>query len=119
MTRKPKKARETQRGAGPAEARLSQRLAAAQEALERIGKGEAPSAEELAAAPLLEFWCVVTDGPFLLLQGVVTGHPLLADGALVGTSPLLWISEDRTAARTVSRFYRLGVPLEAVLARRH
>jgi hypothetical protein len=38
---------------------------------------------------------------------------------MIATSPLLWISHDRHAARTVSRFYRLGPSLEQVLLRRH
>jgi len=87
------------------------RLRAARDALARIERGESPTAEELAAAPLLEFWCVVVDPPFPVLRGVVTDHPHLADGATVGTSPLLWLADDRSAARTLSRYYRLGVPL--------
>ena len=93
------------------EQRLPQRLLVAREALQRIKRGESPTAEELAAAPRLDFWCVVVDAPFPILQGVVTGHPRLADGAMIGTSPLLWLAEDKSAARTVSRYYRLGVPL--------
>jgi hypothetical protein len=93
------------------------RLRAARDALARIEKGESPTPEELAAAPLLEFWCVVVDPPFPVLQGVVTGHPHLADGATVGTSPLLWLADDRSAARTLSRYYRLGVPLLEAMPR--
>lgn len=108
MTRKHKNARKTQDEPSPLAAR---RLAAAKEALDRIRRGEAPSAEELAAAPLLQFWCIVLDDAFPLFQGVVTGHPQIPDGHLIGTSPIIWLAEDRTAARTVSRWYRLGVPL--------
>lgn len=85
----------------------------ARAALARIRRGEAPTAEELAAAPRLDFWSVVAVGPSFALVGVVTGHPDLRQGAKVLTSDLLWLSEDRTAARTVSRFYRLGVPMDA------
>jgi hypothetical protein len=88
------------------------RLQAARAALERIARRESPTAEELAAAPRLDFWCVVIEPPFPVLQGIVTGHPRLADGAMIGTSPLLWLAEDRSAARTLSRYYRLGVPLD-------
>ena len=93
------------------------RLQAARDALARIERGVSPTAEELAAAPLLNFWCVVIDPPFPVLQGVVIDHPRLADGSMVGTSPLLWLAEDRSAARTVSRFYRLGVPLTEAMPR--
>lgn len=93
------------------------RLQAARAALERISRGESPTAEELASAPLLDFWCVVVEPPFPVLQGVVTGHPRLADGAMIGTSPLLWLAEDQSAARTLSRFYRLGVPLDNAMPR--
>jgi hypothetical protein len=111
MTGKRKDAIATPGEERPGDEHLSRRLAAAKDALERIRRGEAPSAEELAAAPLLRFWCVVLDEPLPVLQGVVTGHPRLPDGHLVATSPILWLAPDRTAARTVSRWYRLGVPL--------
>lgn len=119
MTRQNKKARETPSPASPAEALIRRRLAAAQEALERIRKGEAPTPEDLAGAPLLEGWCIVVDTPFPVLQGVVTGHPRLPDGHMIATSPLLWLAPDATAARTVSRWYRLGVPLIEAAATRH
>lgn len=90
----------------------NERLQDAREALCRIHRGEAPTPDELAAAPRLDFWCVVMAGPLPALAGVVTGHPSLRQGAKIVTSNLLWISDDCRAARTVSRFYRLGVPLE-------
>lgn len=120
MSRK-KKCRSPQPGASHegAPEHPRQRLAGARDALARIRRGEAPTADELAAAPRLDFWWVVDEGPVLVLQGVVTGHPHLADGALIGTSPLLWLAADRAAARTLSRFYRLGPPLEEIASRRH
>src|SRR3546814_2481263 len=104
MTRKRKKELETQGEASPEENRLRRRLEAAKEALERIRKGEAPTADELATAPLLQFWCIVVEGRFPVLQGVVTGHPLLPDGHLIGTSPLLWVGPGETAARNHNRW---------------
>ena len=90
----------------------TERLREAREALVRIERGEAPTPEELAAAPRLDFWCVVMAGHLPALAGVVTGHPNLRKGAKIVTSNVLWISDDCRAARTVSRFYRLGVPLD-------
>lgn len=54
-----------------------------------------------------------------MLQGVVSGHPHIKDGALVATSPLVVLAHDKTWARTLSRFYRLGVSLGEAMARRH
>jgi hypothetical protein len=98
---------------------LLQRLKLARTALERIERGEAPTPAELAAAPQLEGWYRTEHGGCLALGGFVSGHPTLADGAHIATSPLLWMSDDERAARTLSRFYRLGMPLEAALATRH
>lgn len=97
---------------------LLQRLQNAKEAIARLDRGEAPSAAELASAPQLDFWYLTEHGLVLCLGGVVTGHPNLADGAHVCTSALLWVADDKKAARTLSRFYRLGAPLEDVLATR-
>lgn len=83
-------------------------LREAEAAMQRIREGISPTVEELAEAPHLEFWSVVTDGETFALQGVVTGHPNLQDGLIITTSQLLWVAEDRKSARTVSRFYRLG-----------
>lgn len=114
MTRKPTKRKETHRSRSPADQAMLRRLKDAREALKRIERGEAPTAEELALAPRLDFWCVVAEEPYFVLQGVVTGHPHLKDGATIGTSPLLWLADDGTAARTVSRFYRLGQRLDEI-----
>lgn len=98
---------------------LLQRLEDAKEALARLERGETPSAAELASAPQIDFWYLTEHGLVLALGGVVTGHPNLADGAHVCTSALLWIADDKKTARTLSRFYRLGVPLEDALATKH
>lgn len=92
--------------------RLSQEtLVAGLRAARRLHKGELPTNADLAAAPLLEGWALEEVAPGLFrLVGVVTGHPLLADG-WCSTSVLLFIAADRTWARTVSRLYRLGMPL--------
>ncbi|MFW5833390.1 MAG: DUF6634 family protein [Pseudomonadota bacterium] len=96
------------------EARLMKR---ARDALARLRRGDLPTEAELAGAPTLTAWFVVERNGYASLAGVVTGHPRLFDDAFVRTSPLLWIAEDRSAARTASRFYRLDEPRQD-LARR-
>jgi hypothetical protein len=84
--------------------------------LRRLEQGEGPTADELAGAPVLRGWIVELGPDAASLAGIVEGHPRLADGAWIVTSPLVWIADDRTAARTVSRWYRLGSPLAGILA---
>lgn len=74
---------------------------------------ERPTAEELAAAPLLEVWSLedVDDEDNLpAVLGYVYGHdfapngsPLIADEAFAMDQDLAWV-------RTLSRLYRLGTP---------
>jgi len=84
--------------------------------LVRIYRGESPTAEEIAGAPQLDFWTIGAENGCLVLHGVVTGHPLLEEGDYIRTSALMWLSDDRKIARTVSRFYKLGVRFDEVLA---
>ena len=95
---------------------LQARLTEASAALIRIRRGESPTAEELSAAPLLEFWAFTAADGILALTGVVTDHPTLPRGARIITSPLLWVAPDLRSARTLSRFYRLGVRLDDELS---
>jgi len=97
---------------------LRQRAAALRIAIERIRLGQTPTDEELSTAPLLECWHVTEHHGFVALGGYVTRHPSLPDGAYILTSRLLWVSDDRHAARTASRFYRLGSSLEEALAQK-
>lgn len=91
---------------------LDRRLQRCRAVIARLAAGEGPTADEIAAAPLLETWCPQTgEGGRPVLFGEVTGHPRLMDGAMITTSPLLWLDEDRRLARTVSRWYRLGTAL--------
>ncbi len=89
----------------------AKRLREAAETLTRLKKGEYPSAAVLAAAPKLELWYLTERHGVAALGGVVTGHPTLPEGAHIRTSCLLWLADDQRAARTISRFYRLGAPL--------
>jgi hypothetical protein len=106
MTRKHK--RDASGGATTPDETLLRQLEVAGEVLELIEAGKAPTLADLAAAPRLDWWCIAEDSIFPVLQGVVTGHPRLSDGAFVATSPLLWLADDGSAARTLNRFYRLG-----------
>lgn len=93
------------------------RLARLRAVLQRLARGEGPSADELASAPRLEGWTLHALGPYPILAGVVTGHPRLLDNEWIRTSPVVWLAEDRTAARTVSRWYNLGQSLEVAITR--
>ena len=77
-------------------------------ALTRIERGDSPTDEELARAPLLDPWSVAVLGGRAVLIGVVVGHPRLPDHRWMHSSPLVWVAEDLSAARTLSRWYRLG-----------
>lgn len=74
-----------------------------------------PTAQDLETAPLLELWqAAVTQSTGIpLLLGCVAGHPLLRDG-WIHTSPLMALGTDLGWARTRSRWYRLGSPLNEV-----
>ncbi|AEQ52705.1 DUF6634 family protein [Pelagibacterium halotolerans] len=86
------------------------------EALKRIKQGLEPSPADLENAPLLDLWTVHDAGRGVVyLAGSVSGHPTLDDGHCT-TSPLLYMPTDRTWARTVSRYYRLGKSLSQAFA---
>ncbi|WP_340117884.1 DUF6634 family protein [Pelagibius sp. 7325] len=98
---------------------LLEKMRSAQAVLERLERGENPTEEDLNGAPLLNYWTVIAHGRFLVLQGQVTGHPKLADNDFIETSAVVWLAPDRTTARTLSRFYRLGAPWEDLLKTHH
>ena len=80
-------------------ARVADRLA---RDLERIRLGTGPTAEEIAAAPVIEEWTItpiVATG----LHGRVVGIP-----GFVSTSELFVLDAAAGYCRTFSRFYRLG-----------
>lgn len=88
---------------------LIEKLRSAQTDLRRLSEGWRPSKADLAGAVGLEDWlpAVDPDNNLSILIGESVGHPILGD-QFITTSPVLWISEDRTIARTLSRWYRLG-----------
>ena len=76
--------------------------------LDRIAIAAAPTAAELAKAPLLVDWRIVLALSGLALTGFAAGHPQFGARAIV-TSPLWALDPELCWARTLSRFYRLGV----------
>jgi hypothetical protein len=77
--------------------------------LDRIAIAAAPTAAELSQAPLLVDWRIVLDSRGLALTGFAAGHPRLGARRVV-TSQLWVLDPELCWARTLSRFYRLGVP---------
>jgi len=88
---------------------LVQKITAAAADLRRLEEGWMPSGADLHHAVILEDWIIAGDPVTgqTVFCGRSIGHPILGD-RLITTSPLIWISEDRTIARTLSRWYRLG-----------
>lgn len=71
------------------------------------------SPSELRNAPLIDDWVVVVTPIGVQLMGTVTGHPRFGNRPAV-TSPL-WVADpDGRWVRTTSRYYRLGVPGDAI-----
>jgi hypothetical protein len=92
--------------------RQMERLAALAADVESIHRGVPPETMAGADAPILDRWIL---GQRLVpcLAGLSTGHPELAgQNRLIGTSDLWLLSKDRSWARTLSRWYRLGRPAE-------
>ena len=86
------------------------------EAIDRIVTSGGPSADDLARAPVLDWWRPATrTAPALI--GLVAGHPRLRAGATTMTSDLFAIDADAGWARTWSRVYRLGRPVDFSLGR--
>ncbi|MTE02091.1 ATP-dependent Lon protease [Paracoccus sp. YIM 132242] len=70
-----------------------------------------PTAEDLAAAPLLDPWHpILTLDVAPLLMGHVSGHPILGTTRIT-TSRLITLDPGDRWARTCSRWYRLGRPI--------
>lgn len=97
------------KGAGPFPelGRLASKIRRLADDLDRIAKGEHPTAAELQDAPLLSDW-EVRLAPVPHLVGIVLGHPYLPDGDQCQTSQLYTIDPIAGYARTLSRFYRLS-----------
>lgn len=79
--------------------------------LKAIRQNGGPSVTELANAPIMQNWSVARRlEP--CLSGRFNGHPRLKDGNFGVTSQLWFIDPQYKYVRTLSRFYRLGIPSE-------
>jgi hypothetical protein len=77
--------------------------------MDRIRAGTGPTAEELAKAPLIVDWRFVLTPVGLSLAGFVAGHPLL--GTRPARTSQLWVADGGGRwVRTLSRYYKLGIP---------
>jgi hypothetical protein len=90
---------------------LSRRLRALADDCDRLELGRPVSPTLLQRAPLLEDWVPAVTPQGVQLIGQVTGHPLLGDRA-IATSSVWFADPDGAWARSLSRFYRLGPPLD-------
>lgn len=88
------------------------RLELARADLERIRTGWRPLPDDLRTAPILDYWILHRlDSPLAWFEGIVSGHPEIADGHHAITSAVIALDLSLTWVRTVSRFYRLGLRL--------
>ncbi|MEH2562181.1 DUF6634 family protein [Bradyrhizobium sp. AZCC 2289] len=90
---------------------LGRRLRALADDCDRLERGRPVSPVVLQKAPLLTDWLPALTPQGVQLIGRVTGHPRLGDCAAV-TTPLWFADPDGGWARSLSRFYRLGPPLD-------
>lgn len=75
-----------------------------------------PSEADLAQAPVLSDWkAAISPCGHIMLWGEVVYHPLLGTASIT-TSQLIAIDREAGWARTASRWYRLGRPLDALEA---
>jgi hypothetical protein len=95
---------------------LTARLRALADDLDRIAQGTAPTAADLAHAPLLVDWRFMLTWAGVSLVGFVAGHPLRGSRH-IATSPVWVLDPALRWARTLSRFYRLGLPAGGAIPR--
>jgi hypothetical protein len=97
---------------GPAFVDGMARVAALLADMERIHRGQSPGDLAGSEPPILDRW-ILASTMVPCLAGLSTGHPrLVGENRLIGTSDLWLLSEDRSWARTLSRWYRLGRPAD-------
>ncbi len=87
------------------------RLESLLSALERLGRGDMPSSQDIDAAPFLNPYGLGTVSLPCLVGGN-HGHPERS-GLVIRTSDLWAFAPELGWARTSSRLYRLGEPVHA------
>ena len=85
------------------------RLASLVDDIARIEAGEGPTREDLERAPLIDGWQFGLRSE-TCLTGRITGHPTLGDTRNGRTSILFAMDINAGWVRTLSRWYRLGLP---------
>lgn len=88
---------------------LAEKIRSACADLDLLVSGWRPPAS-VEAVHLDDWFPVVHRGLDLPALAGMADHPRLGR-QVVTTSPVLWIDDDRTIARCVSRWYRLGQPM--------
>lgn len=84
----------------------AERLEALAADLRRLATGRSPSPAELATAPTLRHWGVISRSAMALI-GNVEGHPRIGDDRRVVSSELYALDAEGQWARTMNRYYRL------------
>ncbi|MBX9910827.1 MAG: hypothetical protein K2Z25_19245 [Beijerinckiaceae bacterium] len=87
---------------------LSEKIRAAYRDLDLLKSGWRPG-PDVEAVPLDQWFPIVHRGLDLPALAGDADHPRLGS-TLITTSPVLWVSDDQTLARCLSRWYRLGQP---------
>lgn len=95
---------------------IIRRLRGLADDLDRVAAGTAPMASDLKNAPLLVDWQPALTWNGICLAGFVAGHPLLGNRKIV-TSHLWALDPGLRWARTLSRFYRLGLAADGGVPR--
>jgi hypothetical protein len=88
---------------------LAPRLRMLADDCDRLRFGRPPSQRILEKAPLMEDWTTVLTPEGVKLVGRVSGHPIHGDRNVM-TTPLWFAEPGATWVRSLSRFYRLGLP---------
>ncbi len=94
---------------------LPAKLRALADDLEDIRTGTGPAASDITTAPLLVDWRGVLTATGLRLAGFAAGHPRLGNRPVLTSQ--IWAADAHSRwVRTLSRYYRLGVPAGAHLS---
>jgi hypothetical protein len=88
---------------------LTRRLRALADDCARLRLEYPVSPTLLQSAPLLEEWTPAMTPRGVVLVGLASGHPNHGDRSVI-SSPVWFADPDGNWVRTLSRFYRLGLP---------